>query len=277
MASPHVAGVAALVLSANPGLTSAQIRTRIEQGAVDLGTPGRDNLFGFGVVNAFNSVTGTPGPTAATTVKALNASNGAVARSVRLAADGRFILARLTEGSYLLVAGNDEANDNVFGVPGRRYSWFGATGAAPLTVTGSAVQNVAFTLRNPIESEPNDDLTKAQPLFVDSWVAGQISAVDLKDLYAVMIPTSGTYTFETSGVLAACGAALDLDTVLRLLDSSGSPIATNDDTPSPTASFPGKLCSLITGQVQAGKYFVEVSAAAGSTTGSYRLHVRSGS
>jgi subtilisin family serine protease len=53
MASPHVAGAAALVLAANPGWTNAQVRQRLIDTAVDLGAPGRDESFGYGLINAF--------------------------------------------------------------------------------------------------------------------------------------------------------------------------------------------------------------------------------
>ncbi len=52
MACPHVAGTAALVLAANPSFTNENIRDRLEQTATDLGTPGRDKLYGYGLVNA---------------------------------------------------------------------------------------------------------------------------------------------------------------------------------------------------------------------------------
>jgi len=52
MACPHVAGVATLLFSALPGATPAQVRTAMEQTALDLGDPGRDDLFGYGLVRA---------------------------------------------------------------------------------------------------------------------------------------------------------------------------------------------------------------------------------
>ena len=52
MACPHVVGTAALVLAANPSFTNDNIRDRLAQTATDLGTFGRDNLYGFGIVNA---------------------------------------------------------------------------------------------------------------------------------------------------------------------------------------------------------------------------------
>jgi type VII secretion-associated serine protease mycosin len=53
MAAPAVAGVAAL-MKAKYGAqaTPAFIKSRLEQTAVDKGDPGRDDLFGFGIVNA---------------------------------------------------------------------------------------------------------------------------------------------------------------------------------------------------------------------------------
>jgi serine protease len=52
MASPHVAGVAALVWSYNPSWTNVQIRDALQKSAEDLGVAGRDNVYGFGLVRA---------------------------------------------------------------------------------------------------------------------------------------------------------------------------------------------------------------------------------
>lgn len=52
MATPHVAGVAALILEANSNFTPAQVKYQLEVTATDLGEPGRDQYFGSGLVNA---------------------------------------------------------------------------------------------------------------------------------------------------------------------------------------------------------------------------------
>ena len=52
MASPHVAGVAALVWSHFPDCTNAQIRNALADSAADLGNPGRDTSYGFGLVQS---------------------------------------------------------------------------------------------------------------------------------------------------------------------------------------------------------------------------------
>jgi serine protease len=49
MAAPHVAGVAALLVS--QGVTDpAAVEALIKATALDLGTPGRDNVFGYGLI-----------------------------------------------------------------------------------------------------------------------------------------------------------------------------------------------------------------------------------
>ena len=48
MAAPHVSGLAALIRSADPTMTAAQVRALIEQNADDLGDTGPDKLFGHG-------------------------------------------------------------------------------------------------------------------------------------------------------------------------------------------------------------------------------------
>ncbi len=61
MASPMVAGVTALMLSANPGLTVSQIKNILYTTAVDLGIPGHDEETGFGRINAAAAVAAAAG------------------------------------------------------------------------------------------------------------------------------------------------------------------------------------------------------------------------
>ena len=55
-ASPLVAGIAALLLSREPGLTVAQLAARLRATADDLGAAGTDPVFGAGRVNALRAV-----------------------------------------------------------------------------------------------------------------------------------------------------------------------------------------------------------------------------
>jgi subtilisin family serine protease len=52
MATPHVSAVAALVWSYFPTCTGSQIRTSLNNSALDLGTAGRDTKYGYGLVQA---------------------------------------------------------------------------------------------------------------------------------------------------------------------------------------------------------------------------------
>jgi subtilisin family serine protease len=52
MATPHVSAVAALVWSYFPTCTGSQIRTSLNNSALDLGTAGRDTHYGYGLVQA---------------------------------------------------------------------------------------------------------------------------------------------------------------------------------------------------------------------------------
>lgn len=55
-ACPQVAGVAALMLSANPNLTEETVKKYIRETARDLGESGRDDMYGYGLVDAQKAV-----------------------------------------------------------------------------------------------------------------------------------------------------------------------------------------------------------------------------
>lgn len=58
MATPHVAGVIALMKAVNPQLTPDQFDSLLTSGALteDLGAKGRDNSFGYGLIDAYKAV-----------------------------------------------------------------------------------------------------------------------------------------------------------------------------------------------------------------------------
>lgn len=60
MATPHVSGLAALILSRNPDLTPDQVTALLESTADDLGPAGRDIYFGVGRINAGRALAATP-------------------------------------------------------------------------------------------------------------------------------------------------------------------------------------------------------------------------
>jgi len=84
MAAPHVAGVAALMKAVHRNLTPAEFDAAITSGRItdDLGTAGRDDLFGYGLINAQKAVAEAnrlaagqgrdPGPVLSAAVSTLN-------------------------------------------------------------------------------------------------------------------------------------------------------------------------------------------------------------
>ena len=65
MATPHVAGLVALIQTIDPTLTADEVEWLIESTAADLGTTGRDDTFGWGRIDAAAALgsIGDPAPT----------------------------------------------------------------------------------------------------------------------------------------------------------------------------------------------------------------------
>lgn len=55
-ATPHVAGLAGLIWSVNPALTNLQVASIITTTAVDLGSPGKDDEYGWGRIDAYTAL-----------------------------------------------------------------------------------------------------------------------------------------------------------------------------------------------------------------------------
>ncbi|MGO1057644.1 S8 family peptidase [Planococcus sp. FY231025] len=60
MAAPHIAGVLALYKEQHPALTNVKLREILQSTVRDLGTAGRDQTFGYGLVQYTKAVTGVP-------------------------------------------------------------------------------------------------------------------------------------------------------------------------------------------------------------------------
>lgn len=107
---PTVAGVAALVLAANPNLTPAQVTQILLSTADDLGTAGLDPQFGYGRVNAARAVAAAAGgTTAAPTISIASPSNG-------VAVSGNLAVTFQTSDNVGVIRVELLANGNVVGV-----------------------------------------------------------------------------------------------------------------------------------------------------------------
>jgi hypothetical protein len=271
--APYVSGIAALLLAQTPSLTAAQLRSRIEQFATRPPGTTRSDSYGWGIVNAYNALTQQNGPPRATLVRLVDAT-GALHAAVP-AANGSFVFSRVPNGTYFVQAGEDESGDGVIGSPGRRFGWAGGFGAPTQFTVNNNAQSTSIVLGMPTEVEPNDDVAHANSLSVGSYVVGNITPPDSRDMYKVMITTAGTYTFETSGLLGSCGLGIELNTFLTLSSSTGASLGTNDNFSSATSVG----CSRLQSTLQPGTYYVTVSVGSSRTLadhGRYRLEVRSG-
>ena len=101
MAAPHVAGVLALMKSVNPSLTPDNIDALLAAGrmTIDIGAAGRDNSFGYGLIDALKSVqaaqsnTGTTPAVLVATPGALNFSPGVSTQTLAISNGGSAPLA----------------------------------------------------------------------------------------------------------------------------------------------------------------------------------------
>ncbi|MCZ7649977.1 MAG: S8 family peptidase [Thermoanaerobaculia bacterium] len=57
MASPHVAGAAAILRAHRPSATRQQVKQALIESALDLGAPGKDNLYGYGFLQINSALT----------------------------------------------------------------------------------------------------------------------------------------------------------------------------------------------------------------------------
>jgi len=76
MACPHVAGTAALVWAAYSNYSNVQVRERLQETAEDLDLTGKDDKFGYGMINAKKAAYGaTPGTTPPASIDDLTVSS----------------------------------------------------------------------------------------------------------------------------------------------------------------------------------------------------------
>jgi subtilisin family serine protease len=267
-ATPHVAGVAGLLLAQNPGLTASQLRSRLTSFAVDAGSPGDDKLYGAGIVNARNSLAENFGPAHQLRARLYDALTGTTLQTVGVSADGSYSFP-VSDGSYHVFAGQDEQGDQQIGLPGRRWGAFGGTATASLIeVDGPGTHRASFAIGSPTEDEPNAGFGDANLLPVGGYIQGTLTPSN-KDVFRVLIPEAGQYTLETSAVDGACGLALEDDTVLSLYDPNRSLLTVSDDIDERSFNF----CSRITATLQPGAHYLEVQ---GLNGGRYRVQARFG-
>ena len=272
MAAPHVSGVAALILAREPALTASEVRQRLEDYATPVGDP---LFFGKGLLNAFGSLTSGAGFRKDLYVRLVDSSTGDTIQTVQADTDGAFRISRLPEGgSYRVFAGQDEEGDQMIGSVGRVWGALGGSSSASiLQAPTSAVYDASFTVASPLESGTNSSAATADVLPVGGYLNAFLTTGE-EDWYSVTVP-GGTYTFATAGQVGACGLGIQANTNLELFDSTGTPVASNDD------GSGYDYCGEVTQTLSAGTYDVRVKGStsvlfrgADQASGYYRVFVR---
>ncbi|MDR7422558.1 MAG: S8 family serine peptidase, partial [Armatimonadota bacterium] len=114
MATPHVSGLVALMISR--GITGpATLQSVLETTATDLGTAGRDNEFGAGLVNASAAVAGG---SSSTRLRAFSGVSGAGSITVQsnvviVSSDGAFTITNAQSGTKTVFAWQDVNGNGV--------------------------------------------------------------------------------------------------------------------------------------------------------------------
>lgn len=141
MAAPHVAGVAALMRSVNPGLTVTDVRSILEGTATDLGPLGWDTNYGYGIIDAAAALAlssdGADGLTEALQIQLTNDDSSFILQTVA-DANREFVLKNVPEGSYRLKARVDPSTQ-----PGSYTTPWLADEEVAVSYTGDTVFNLA--------------------------------------------------------------------------------------------------------------------------------------
>ena len=141
------------------------------------------------------------------------------------------------------------------GIPGRSWGASGGpTSPTPVVVAGSGIYPADLTLGWPMETEGNDSGDDADLLLLGGYIDGELASATDLDFYRVLIPESGTYSFETMGWGGACGLAAQANTRLALLGESGELLASSGDVDNAGYDY----CSAITVFAQPGTYLLRV-------------------
>lgn len=128
MAAPHMAGVVALMKSVYPGLTPAGLDAALAAGSLtqDIGTPGRDNQFGHGLIDAYKAVSwalaqsgggGAPQPVLVVGPSSLNfgTSGTAALLSALNGGDGALAIASVSDDATWLAVAEQSVNGDKLG------------------------------------------------------------------------------------------------------------------------------------------------------------------
>lgn len=200
MACPHVAGTAALVWAAHPEYKNSEVRAKLTNTATDLGTSGRDTMYGFGLVNASNATAISVPDSTAPKISGVVATSGS--------------------NSATITWNTDEASSSIV-----RY--------------GTEIGNFSEKSNSTLVTAHTIELTLLEPStayyyeVISSDAAGNTAIDDNSAQYYSFTTTeesSGTYVYidnvqvTTNSRLAGKSVFVNATAIVTILDNTGKPV-----------------------------------------------------
>ncbi len=174
MASPHVAGVLALLLSADPSLTPEQLRLALRLGALDLGEAGHDRRFGAGLVQPAASLALLPPPALRGLILAPLPGDTVETEAAELPIVGSVGGADLE--SYRLELGEGDAPDHWTALPVLRAAPFEVEEMARLAI--GELSDGPYVLRLTLIGRDGTELHEFTPISLDRSRPVLLSSAD---------------------------------------------------------------------------------------------------
>ncbi len=197
MACPHVSGVVALMRSANPNVDVITIKQVLMDTAHDLGTPGEDNTYGHGFIDAYAAVLAVAGGLGTIEGTVTNVATGLPISGVQVSLVGGFQSdVTAADGSYNLTVQVGSATVA-----------FAAFGYESTQETVDVVEEQATILNAALAPLPSATVSGIVYLANGSPAAGATVSVNApvaavttnaQGQYSLNLPSSGDYTFTAS-------------------------------------------------------------------------------
>lgn len=208
MASPHVAAFAAMIRAKNPALTDDQVQTVITSTATDLGSPGRDNEYGYGLMNPLAALAAAPAAPTVTTATTrtvgsshfidvnwtAGADNGATATDFEITADATGSSPTVVETAYY----TDPRPKTLFVSSGETYAVTVKAINGAGTSPASVAVNVTTSGTPPVTTPP----TTTPPVTTPPTTTPPVTTPP-----QLPVPTSGYRFLAADGAVNTYGSA----------------------------------------------------------------------
>ncbi len=148
MATPHVSAVAALVWSALPTASNTQIRQVLQQTAQDLGAAGRDNSYGYGLVQAKAAITAL----LSTPMNELHVGNLTATKTIKGTKWNATVTVTVLDQNNAVVSGVTVTGTWSGAANGTTSCITGSNGTCSMSAQNMTGSSVTFTVTNLVKS-----------------------------------------------------------------------------------------------------------------------------